>query len=85
MYKIDLISQENVLSRFPFPTEASGSVNIQFDTMLQRGRDVMEQQRLRESVNFHRPSETSSAVEEVIQAYHRAKQRLKAAHDALLR
>lgn len=75
----------SVFSRFPFETEASGLVQLRFDTMMQRGRDVLEQQQIRASINRHRPSATSSSVEEVIQAYHRAKQRLKAAHDALLR
>lgn len=79
------IIQDRVLCRFPFASEASGTVQIQFDTMMQRGRDVLEQEQIRASINLHRPSATSSAVEEVIQAYHRAKQRLKAAHDALLR
>lgn len=74
-----------VLGRFPFSTEASGSVKVRFDTMIQRGRNVLEQEQIQTSINLHRPSATSNAVEEVIQTYHRAKQRLKAAHDALLR
>ncbi|XP_046447683.1 Meckel syndrome type 1 protein-like [Daphnia pulex] len=74
----------SVLGRFPLGTETSGSVQVRFDTMIQRGRNVLEQEQIRASINLHRPSATSTAVEQVIQTYHRAKQRLKAAHDALL-
>lgn len=50
--------------------------------MIQRGRDVLEHEW---KASSHPYRTGNYAVDEVIQAYHRAKQRLKAAHDALVR
>lgn len=54
--------------------------------MIQKGKDVRDKQpSARTPIASQRAAAVSTAVDEVIQAYRRAKQRLKAAHDSLLR
>ena len=79
-----------LLSRFPFVTETSGEVKIRFDTIIQRGRDALLEHQQRSGILMQHRSHTASSinnavVDDVIEAYQRARRRLKAAHDALIR
>ena len=73
------------MCRYPFASQTAGSVRIRFDTIVQKGDDVVEEQNLFK-IQKKRPtsSTVTNTVDRVIESYHRARNRLKAAHDALL-
>lgn len=79
-----------LLSRFPFVSETSGEVKLRFDTIIQRGRDALLEHQQRSGIlsqqrRFQTASSVNNAVvDDVIEAYQRARRRLKAAHDALI-